>query len=321
MRLTRSFHVMAIATSMATTSELPAQFSHSYGITKSASFTQSSALPPAPSVEWLFSAFLSADGGEATTVTIDTPTGQRLTDAGDRFFSFSSPTYPSLAPLDAAFPNGAYTFRITAGTLAPASASVSFPTESRFPSSVPYFNGDTFDRLAAYDACQSFTFNWNQFVPHPNANRSRAVFSISRVSPFGLPVFFSGTNFATVPGGLLEPNTVYRARLRFVNESVVEDAGFNQFEAYDGFEYSTTVTFVTLPEIPREGLTIRCSQVELRFSTSNNFLYQVQYRSALTTNQWTNLGQPIQGDGSCKTITDDIPQVRPQRFYRTVTLP
>lgn len=321
MRPPRSLYLLAVTTSLATASELCAQ---SYGISKSAFFTQSSALAPPPSTSWSFNAHLFAGAaGEVTAATVDTPTGQDLSDVGDRFLFFSSPTYSSLASLDAAFPSGTYTFRITAGTLAPASASVSFPQQSMFPSAVPYFDGDTFDRLASYDACQSFSFTWNGFVPQTNSSGYLGSFSINPVSigPQVFSSFVSSTNSVTVPGGTLQPNTAYRATLNFGNDRRTDNAGFGNFDSVVSFSYFTSLNFTTLPDIRMDGLSIRCSQVELRWFATNNVLYQIQYRSGLTTNQWTDLGPLIQGDGTCKALTDDIPQGRPQRFYRFVALP
>jgi hypothetical protein len=68
-------------------------------------------------------------------------------------------------------------------------------------------------------------------------------------------------------------------------------------------------------------LTIRCSQTEMCWQSATNVTYQLQYQSALTGGQWTNLGAPIPGDGSRKCVTDAIAEGEPQRFYRTVTAP
>ena len=320
MRPPRSLYLLAVTTLLVTASELCAQ---SYGISKGAFFTQSSALPPPPSTFWIFSANLYAGAArEVTAATVDTPAGQHLSVSGDRFLFLSSPTYSSSASLDAAFPSGTYTFRIIAGTLAPASASVSFPPQSLFPSAVPYFNGDTFDRLASYDACQSFSFTWNGFVPQTNSSGYLGSFWInpdsSAPTVFSFPV--SSTNSVTVPGGTLQPNTAYRATLSFVNHRHAENAGFGNFGSDVSFSYFTTLNFTTLPDRRVDGLSIRSSQVELRWFATNNVLYQIQYRSTLTTNQWTDLGPPIRGDGTCRALVDDIPQGRPQRSYRFVAI-
>jgi len=68
-------------------------------------------------------------------------------------------------------------------------------------------------------------------------------------------------------------------------------------------------------ELPR--LDIRVSQVELCWETASNTWYQVQYRSTLTTNQWTPLtGTWITGDGTRYCTTNAILVGTPQRFYQ-----
>jgi hypothetical protein len=67
--------------------------------------------------------------------------------------------------------------------------------------------------------------------------------------------------------------------------------------------------------------TIRVSEVEVCWHSASNRTYQVQYRSALDTNAWTDLGTPLPGNGSTHCITDKVPLGQPQRFYRVVTLP
>ena len=68
-------------------------------------------------------------------------------------------------------------------------------------------------------------------------------------------------------------------------------------------------------------LTIRVSEVELCWSSDSNRTYQVQYRSDLTTNLWTNLGPPMAGSGPTSCTLDRVPPGRPQRIYRVLTLP
>ena len=68
-------------------------------------------------------------------------------------------------------------------------------------------------------------------------------------------------------------------------------------------------------------LSIRCSAVELCWQSASNKTYQVQYRSSLTTNQWTDLDAPVQGNGTTTCIVDTVPIGQPQRFYRVFALP
>lgn len=67
--------------------------------------------------------------------------------------------------------------------------------------------------------------------------------------------------------------------------------------------------------------TIRVSQVEVCWNSTIGALYQVQYRSDLTTHAWTDLGSPITAVGERHCVTDDVPSGQPQKSYRVVVLP
>ena len=51
-------------------------------------------------------------------------------------------------------------------------------------------------------------------------------------------------------------------------------------------------------------VTIRASQVEVCWNSISNLTYQVQYRSDLTTNLWTSLGDCIRSTDSTSCISD-----------------
>lgn len=75
----------------------------------------------------------------------------------------------------------------------------------------------------------------------------------------------------------------------------------------------TQFTFVAPPLA-----TIRASQVEVCWNSQPNVVYQVQYRSALTPDVWTDLGDCIRSTSSTTCIYDPIVLGQPQRFYRVV---
>lgn len=78
----------------------------------------------------------------------------------------------------------------------------------------------------------------------------------------------------------------------------------------------THVTQLTFQSPPL--VSIRASQVEVCWNSISNLTYQVQYRSALTTNVWTSLLDCIRATGSTSCIVDPIVVGQPQRFYRAV---
>jgi hypothetical protein len=65
-------------------------------------------------------------------------------------------------------------------------------------------------------------------------------------------------------------------------------------------------------------VTIRASQVEVCWNSISNLTYQVQYRSDLTSNRWTAIGNCLQGTGVVNCFNDPIVVGQPQRFYRVV---
>jgi len=72
---------------------------------------------------------------------------------------------------------------------------------------------------------------------------------------------------------------------------------------------------------PRADLrsSIRVSSVDVSWSGSTNWLYQVQYSSDLTSNSWQNLGAPVQGNGTNR-VTDPV-NGSERRFYRVIDAP
>jgi len=71
------------------------------------------------------------------------------------------------------------------------------------------------------------------------------------------------------------------------------------------------------PRAPK--LSIEISQVRLCWPSQTNVIYQVQYRTALTTNDWADLGPLIPGTGANCCTTDEV--MVPRRYYRVVAMP
>lgn len=60
----------------------------------------------------------------------------------------------------------------------------------------------------------------------------------------------------------------------------------------------------------------RASQVELCWDTLSNEVYQLQFRSSLTTNMWLPFGSTVTGDGLRYCTYDSVPPGQAQKFYR-----
>jgi hypothetical protein len=81
----------------------------------------------------------------------------------------------------------------------------------------------------------------------------------------------------------------------------------------------TQVTQFTFEPPPL--VTARVSQVEVCWNSISNLTYQVQYRSELTTNSWTPLGEDFLSTGATSCIYDPVVVGQPQKFYRVLLLP
>jgi hypothetical protein len=68
-------------------------------------------------------------------------------------------------------------------------------------------------------------------------------------------------------------------------------------------------------------LSVRVSQVELCWPTVTNVVYQIQYRTGLSTNTWVNLGTQMVGIGSTICVTNAVTAGLSPRLYRVVTVP
>jgi hypothetical protein len=113
--------------------------------------------------------------------------------------------------------------------------------------------------------------------------------------------------------------------------------GFRWRKFKTNFTATATATTVTFSDSPPQGAgthidnvvlerlplrsTLRVSEVELCWDTVVGKVYQVQYRSQLTTNLWLPFGAPRQGIGAADCVRDTVPSDEPHRFYRVMTVP
>jgi hypothetical protein len=64
---------------------------------------------------------------------------------------------------------------------------------------------------------------------------------------------------------------------------------------------------------------IRASQVEICWASQSNILYQVYYRTPITSNTWVPLFTNLVGSGQEMCVYDEIVRGAPPRFYRVVS--
>jgi hypothetical protein len=78
---------------------------------------------------------------------------------------------------------------------------------------------------------------------------------------------------------------------------------------------------VSLDRLPDDDLvaTIHFSAVDICWLGLTNLMYQVQYRTNLSSTNWFNFGSPVSGTGT-NCATDGINGMQ-QRFYRITRVP
>ncbi len=88
------------------------------------------------------------------------------------------------------------------------------------------------------------------------------------------------------------------------------------FQVTDSDGFGPVIDKVSAESV-RPFLSIRVSQVEICWRTITNAWYQLQYRSAMTTNQWTPLAPAwVAGDGATYCTNDAVLVGQAQRFYQ-----
>lgn len=75
------------------------------------------------------------------------------------------------------------------------------------------------------------------------------------------------------------------------------------------------------PRVSIRGRPLGPPQVELRWNSLSNGLYQVQSRPDFDSGDWTDLGSPLIGTGTNRSVVDTITPDAAQRFYRVLEFP
>jgi hypothetical protein len=65
---------------------------------------------------------------------------------------------------------------------------------------------------------------------------------------------------------------------------------------------------------------IKVSVVDLCWSSQTNGLYQIQYRTNMTTSPWFNIGTPLNGTGLGMCVPVDMPAGQAGKFFRVLGL-
>jgi hypothetical protein len=211
-----------------------------------ARYSQSTDNVPAPVGDVrVLPALFTANAGDITSATVTFPGGissRNLSQSGTAWELPSSDFYSSLAAADAAYPNGAYTFQTSGGTIGSTTGQVdlqgTYPTE-------PVFTGTSLTDLATMDVSQPITVTFNGFTPDPSSNDAN--FDIVLVGPGGFQFFepsLTDTSF-TFPANTFQPDSFYTVNLEYFNDNL--DSSSNESD-YSSFTQAQVTTAAAVPE-------------------------------------------------------------------------
>jgi len=135
----------------------------------------SDAAPSAPS-QFAFSAFLITSGsGEATSIELKDPNGNVLPTAFDNYTInvHYGNTFATQSAMQAAYPAGNYSFKVTSGPLAGPTVALLPTAAINFPNRNPYFDSGTYSALQNATAGVAKNISWGTFSnTGPAAQRS-----------------------------------------------------------------------------------------------------------------------------------------------------
>jgi hypothetical protein len=102
-----------------------------------------------------------------------------------------------------------------------------------------------------------------------------------------------------------------------VSFALTMDQAHGNTDAHSGWFSNFVVSADEFNPPPAPTLSIRISQVEVCWNTVSNVLYQLQYKSALTTNQWVPVTTNwITGDGNPFCVDEPILPNQSQGYYQ-----
>jgi len=224
----------------------------SYEVSKIISYTQSSAATPTNGQSWLFNTSLYygvPDEVLSASVSFDVPPPVilELYPATPTFHIYYSGFYASQAELDAEYPSTTYALTIDRGT-GPETADVFLPVDLYCPE-IPYFTGDTYDRLQSYDPALPLDVYINGFTLPPGANVGVTLLSVSEEqtgSVLSTNLNPDETHFQ-IPAGTLQPSRNYVIGISYLSSLQIPGAGLGGATSAASFSRGTAIYFTTLP--------------------------------------------------------------------------
>ena len=288
-----------------------------FGVVKGQQFVQSNTNLPAlqSGSSSSFSAFADAIAGTVNSASLCLPTGvtNMLISEGAKLEL--STNFPTKAALDAAYPNGVYTFNFNTtddGTNIMAPLNLSGDS---YPPNAPHVSN--FGAAQTVRPSQDFVLTWDAFaVGTTNDYVQVEVGDVFKTPAPGSAGALNGTNTSVrIPGDLLLASQTNSASLLFVKFTASNTTNYPGSYGFAGYFKSTQFNLITTANSPSLGAPTHLPDGRFRFSvtgaggqyytlqTSTNL---INWISLLTINQATNFFYFI--DPNASNI--------PCRFYR-----
>jgi hypothetical protein len=225
----------------------------SYRVVKQVGYRQTSNAQTTDPVTWVFAAQLVTDTDnevQSASLSFNRPPPQSvpLTQQTPTAYGYNSSVFTTEADLDADYPTTTYTFTADLGG-GPETGDVFLP-DGLYSSDIPFFTGDTYDRLQSYDPSLAFDGTMNSFTLTPGTNVGATTVTVDEVG-IGrrFTVFLDPSDTAfQIPASTLEPSKDYVINLFHGNAVNTDNAGFGgNALSSAGFTRVTGMTFSTVP--------------------------------------------------------------------------
>lgn len=218
-------------------------------------YEQVSHAAPTTPVYNAFYPYVRADIGDFDApATLTGPTGSLGTTffAGSNFVTSEHyvDLFANRAALDAAAPNGDYTFTLNGGLLDSQSGSI--PLVNPWPEQIPTFTPASFDALQSANPGQSIDVSWNSFVPAPIAADPRVRLFLLDLTDYSFPIEeqampASTTNY-TIPSNILQAGRDYALQVIFSNATETTGPAFGSASVLSDVYVQTAAHFSVVPE-------------------------------------------------------------------------
>jgi hypothetical protein len=213
----------------------------------------SHAAPTTPTSFEFYTYVLAAPGDFTAPGTLTGPAGTYSTSffAGDDFVTTEhyADAFSSRSALDAAAPDGSYTFGLNGGLLDGQSGSI--PLVNPWPEQIPTLTPASFDALQAASPGKSVTIDWNTFVPAAIAQDARVRLFLVDETDFNFLIEESamtpGTTGYTIPGDLLLAGHAYALFVLFSNMTETSGPAFETASVLSDVYIQTAVHFTVVP--------------------------------------------------------------------------